>query len=618
MTIKILPQNLINQIAAGEVVERPSSVLKELLENALDAGATEIEMTIRDGGKSYLSISDNGRGMSPDDLKLCIQRHATSKLAHEDLFAISTLGFRGEAIPSIGSVSRLTIASRTQGSPEAWQIRVEGGEVRDLQPAKLQHGTRIEVQDLFYATPARLKFLKSTVSETTACVEVVERLAYVYPFVAFTLKDEKRTLCHFEKYHDTEDAYGQRIGQILGAEFIDNSLPVEATSEELKIMGYVGSPSFNKGNSSAILFFVNGRPIKDRALISVARVAYQDFMARDRFPCVVLYMTLEGRDVDMNVHPAKIEVRFRDLQNIKSAIIRTIRDALSQTTPKGNSSIATRALNLARTDGTIHQPYLTASNTFQAPSFAQGMKTFSHMAQPSTARSTGFNEARSFSSQASMASPLRQSMTLPQEATQVANDFEPRPLGYAVAQIHNTYILCETQEGFVMVDQHAAHERLVYEKLKHQFNEKGVLRQPLLIPEVITLKEHQRDQLLALTGELEKMGLCLEPFGVSDILVREVPSVLGLCDARKIVFDLLENIDTLNSTENLEKRLHEILSTMACHGSIRAGRKLTLPEMNAMLREMESTPHSGQCNHGRPTFIELKKKDLEKLFGRDV
>lgn len=602
--IRLLPPNLINQIAAGEVVERPASVVKELIENAIDAKATAIDIVIREGGKNLILLEDNGQGMTQEDLLLAVERHATSKIPDENLFNIQTLGFRGEALPSIGSVSRLEISSRAHNNDMSWSLKVEGGQKRGPIPATQPVGTRIEVRDLFYATPARLKFMKSTSAEMTAIVDTVSRLAMAYPEICFTLKDEKRTYLDLPvTLGDINERRLYRLSMLMGKEFIDNACSINAERGVYKILGFASLPTLNRSNASLQYLYVNGRAVKDKLLNTAVRVSYQDFLARDRHPLVALFLELPPEEVDINVHPAKTEVRFRENEIIRSLIIGSLKQALMEAGHRAattTSSFALKAMQPA-----VRPQFTTSQPSFVMPSRPSSKPIYS------TPRPHSFT-------------PTEQATAhiLQVEEPPISNEIPPHeikeyhPLGEARAQLHDTYIVAETEDGFILVDQHAAHERLVYESLKIQFLKSQAQSQYLLIPEILSLQESSQNALLAHSEELKQFGLGIEAFGGDAILVRETPAVLGNFNIARLIQDLADEIIELGQTISLKEHLEEILSTMACHGSIRAGRHLTLAEMNALLRQMEETPHSGQCNHGRPTYVELKKHDIEKLFGR--
>jgi DNA mismatch repair protein MutL len=608
MALRRLPDGLINRIAAGEVVERPASAVKELVENALDAGAAQIDITLRDGGKALILVADDGGGMTPAELELAVERHCTSKLDGDDLVHIASLGFRGEALPSIGSVARLTLASRAAGAGEAWQIRVDGGVAGGLEPARLPAGTRVEVRDLFYATPARLKFLKAARTEQQHAVDTVQRLAMAHPQVGFTLADESRTPLRLPAADgDLPEARLQRLSGVLGRDFARNAVPIDAAREDLRLTGYAGLPTLNRANAQMQYLFVNGRPVKDRLLQGALRGAYQDFLARDRHPMAALFLELPADQVDVNVHPAKAEVRFREPGLVRGLIVSAIRHALAEAGHRASSTVADSALGAFRPEGgrgaaggggRTHQSYAYAPDRPYAPAGMAETAAAYHAPLPDLDAGPG---ARA------------------EPAPQAAGDGpapEAHPLGAARAQLHENYIVAQTERGLVLVDQHAAHERLVYERMKAQLAERGVAAQMLLIPEVVELEAAAAERVAARAEELRQLGLAVEAFGGGALVVREVPALLGEVDVQGLVTDLADTLAELPEATALQDRLSEVCATLACHGSVRSGRRLTVEEMNALLRQMEATPHSGQCNHGRPTYIELALKDIERLFER--
>ncbi len=590
MTIRLLPPSLVNRIAAGEVVERPSSAVKELVENSIDAGAARIDIAIRDGGKSLISVSDDGSGMTGDDLLLAIERHATSKLAEDDLFDIRTMGFRGEALPSLGAVSRLTIASRAEDADSAWTIAVAGGAVTDPVPAAHPKGTRVEIRDLFYATPARLKFLKGERTETSRILDTVKRLAMARPDIAFTLHDGARERLRLDAATgDFLDARLARLGAVMGREFAENALPIDAERDAIQLSGYAGLPTLNRANSMQQYLFVNGRPVRDKLLQGAVRGAYMDFLARNRHPMVALFLEIGAREVDVNVHPAKAEVRFRDAGLVRGLVVGALKHALAEAGHRASTTVATAALGAVRTGG----------NALPLGGYRGARTPSPGLAARAAAFQSPFADAP---------------MAAVVEVEDVPdNDY---PLGAARAQLHETYIVAQTGDGIVIVDQHAAHERLVYERMKAALALSGVARQALLIPEVVDLDEAAASRILARADELAELGLTIEAFGDGAVLVREVPAMLGQVDAAGLIRDLADELAAFGAAFSLKEKLESVCGTMACHGSVRAGRRLNGDEMNALLREMEATPHSGQCNHGRPTFVELKLADIERLFGR--
>ncbi|WP_377292948.1 DNA mismatch repair endonuclease MutL [Rhizobium sp. SG2393] len=624
MIIKQLPETLINQIAAGEVIERPASAAKELIENAIDAGATRIEIATAGGGKGLLRVTDNGAGMTPGDLELAVRRHCTSKLS-ESLFDIRTLGFRGEALPSIGSVARLSITTRQPGTAEGYEIAVEGGALKPVRPAAANPGTVVEVRDLFFATPARLKFLKSERAEAAAITEVVRRMALAFPAIRFVLSGSDRTTLEFSGAGDDRLA---RIAQVIGKDFRDNAIGLDAAREDVRLTGFAGVPTYNRGNSLQQYAFVNGRPVQDKLILSAIRGAYAETIPQGRYPVAVLAIEIDPALVDVNVHPAKADVRFRDPQLVRGLIIGAIREALAR---EGDRAATTGAGGLMRAfrpegggmagagfghgagfaaarpaspwnaDGSPSRPLSFAGNTVSARSgggfgeVAQG--GFADFAAPS-ARTT-----------------LERGGETPAEAATEA-PAESFPLGAARAQLHENYIVAQTKTGIVIVDQHAAHERLVFEAMRKGLAERAIPAQALLIPEIIDLPEEDCDRLMAHADSFSRLGLGIERFGPGAVCVRETPSMLGEMDAVGLVRQLADELAEWDTAGGLAARLDYLAATMACHGSVRSGRRLRPEEMNALLRQMEATPGSGQCNHGRPTYIELKLSDIERLFGR--
>ena len=607
MPIRVLSEEVAAKIAAGEVVERPASALKELVENALDAGARRIDVVLRDGGRTLIQVSDDGCGMDPDTLALAVERHATSKLPDDDLTHIATLGFRGEALPSIGAVSRLTITSRAAGAPAAWRIRIEGGAVGAPEPAALSAGTRVEVRDLFYATPARLKFLKVPRTEQMHAVEILQRLAMAAPNVGFTLSDGSRTVLSLEAAQgELFEARLARLGAVLGRDFAADALPIDAERQGYRLTGYAGLPTLHRRTSAHQYLFVNGRPVRDRLLLGAVRGAYMDFISSDRHPMLALFLELPAEEVDVNVHPAKTEVRFRDAGLVRGLIVGALKHALAAAGHRASASVGTATLGAFRPDGlaphsgAARPSWLTPS---WAPPPAPGLADAQAAWQAPMASAGGRLDLG--------ATPAARVEAMPADLSA-----ERHPLGAARAQIHATYIVAQTEDGLVIVDQHAAHERLVYERMKEALAGGGVARQALLLPEVVELEEAAVDRLLQRADELAALGLVLEPFGQGAVVVREVPALLGKTDTAALVRDLADDLAEVGDAQLLQDRLADVCGTMACHGSVRAGRRLGGEEMNALLRQMEVTPHSGQCNHGRPTYVELKLADIERLFGR--
>lgn len=612
MPIRRLPPDLINRIAAGEVVERPASAVKELVENALDAGSSRIEVQADGGGLTRILVADDGNGLPPEELPLAVERHATSKLApgedgDYDLLKILTLGFRGEALPSIGSVARLSITSRARGLADAHAIFVEGGAVGAVSPAAFPgpHGARVEVRDLFYATPARLKFMKSERSEALAITEELKRQAMAHEAVSFSLDLDGRRTLRLPAEAKGPDGRLARLSAIMGRDFSDNALGIDHEREGVRLTGFAGLPTYNRGNAAHQYLFVNGRPVRDRLLQGALRAAYADFLARDRHPLAALYVELDPHYVDVNVHPAKAEVRFRDPSLVRGLIVGGLRHALAAAGHRASTTVSMAALGGFRPQEAPPQPPggfsawrqggWTPSPLAAVAQAIPGLAGISARAEPQWEPSPGLAEAPA-------AAPV----------------FDPvdYPLGAARAQVHETYIVAQTRDGVVIVDQHAAHERLVYERMKVEMAEGGVARQALLLPEVVELDPAEAERVTARAEELAALGLVVEPFGPGAVLVRETPALLGETDVHGLVRDIADDLAENGQALALKERLEEVCGTMACHGSVRAGRRLTAPEMNALLRQMEATPHSGQCNHGRPTYVELKLADIERLFGR--
>jgi DNA mismatch repair protein MutL len=613
MPVRQLPEQVVNRIAAGEVVERPASVVKELVENAIDAGASRIDVFTDGGGRRRIGITDDGGGMTPRDLSLAVERHATSKLDDEDLLQIRTLGFRGEALPSIGSVARLAITTRHATEPHAWALNVEGGDKSEIMPAALAHGTRVEVNYLFSATPARLKFLKTDRTEAEAIREVVRRLAMARPEIAFTLAGEERAPVTWAAALPGVAGRLTRLGDILGAEFRSHAIEVHAEREGVVVAGYAAAPALTKANALGQYLFVNGRPVRDKLLIGVVRAAYADYLPRDRHPMVALFVTLPAREVDVNVHPAKAEVRFRDPQLVRALLITSLQQALAR---EGQRAATTGG---SATIAAFRSPTLPSPAGGGAWGGGRGGWDW----RRSPARPDGAPLAAHGNAALGLAEAAQEAFDVggPSADARVATvepapDLLDCPLGAARAQVHEAFIVAQTRAGIVIVDQHAAHERIVYERMKAALEASGVARQILLIPEIVELDEADVERVIARTDELARFGLVLEAFGPGAVAVRETPSLLGEIDARALVRDLAEHMAEWDEALPLERRLMHVAATMACHGSVRAGRRLKPEEMNALLREMEAVPNSGQCNHGRPTYVELKLADIERLFGR--
>lgn len=623
LSIRLLPQNLINQIAAGEVVERPSAALKELIENSIDAGSTRIDIKIQEGGKTYFCVTDNGKGMTKSELELCIERHATSKLPDDDLFHICFLGFRGEALPSIASVAKLSITSRTKEMDEAWKISVEGGIKKDLAPVPATYGTTVEVRDLFFATPARLKFLKSAQSEMLNIKDTVNRLAMAYPQIHFSLSDEKRTILNYTP----ASTLLTRITQVIGKAFDENALAIEADYEGTKLTGFVGLPTYTRSTSQDQYLFVNGRFVKDKVLIGAIRGAFQGLIGHDTHPVLALFLSVPQQEVDVNVHPAKTEVRFANAQKIRGLLVSSIRNVLAENGHRTSSTIGIGAL-----EKSIPVPFSTKSSSFsfnKPAYFNQSLKQEEIIENFNTSDNSFVlqePQTHSFSDLPSQkqefmnfSEPTFSVKSYEEECLEQENQISLQtevfpPLGFAKAQMHETYIVSQTKDSIIITDQHAAHERLTYERLIK--NHESLQSQLLLIPEIIDLSEDEAIILLERAEELKTFGFIIEPFGGNSIVVREMPALLNKTNISKLMVDLAQTLKEFEDTVLLKDKIKDICARMACHGSIRAGRNLTIPEMNALLRQMEECTTSGQCIHGRPTYIELKLPDVERLFGR--
>lgn len=607
MRIRYLPETLINQIAAGEVIERPFAAVKELVENAIDAGSTKIDVSLRDGGKSLIVVKDNGSGMSRDELAACVDRHATSKLPGDDLVNIQHMGFRGEALASIAAVARLKIMTRSQDEDQGWEISVEGGKKSEIIPSAHPSGTQIEVRDLFFATPARLKFLKSERAEFGAIKDVITRLAMAFPQVAFTLRHNDKDSLNLPAVLDS----GSRLAAILGREFGENSMTIDAEREGIKLYGAAGLPTLHRGTAQHQYLFINGRPVKDKLLHGCVRAAYSDVLHSGRHPLLALFLDVPAAEVDVNVHPAKSEVRFRDPGLVRGLIISALKHAIHESGTVSSSSVANQALGSFKPANAPNLPLHRGSGAPVPRSYAYGggMSEATHaMYEPQPSAAQG---ALQSSMAVDMAPAARVEDAMPEPET------ENFPLGSARAQLHENYIVAQTPEGLVIVDQHAAHERLVYERFKAQMEERGIEKQGLLSPDIVELEDTEAARLLEHASDLAKLGLEIEPFGNGAVAVQSVPALLGgRANVQKLIRDLVDELTEHGNALGLEERINHILSTMACHGSVRSGRRMNADEMNALLRQMEQTPLSGQCNHGRPTYIELSLADIEKLFGR--
>ena len=613
MPIRVLPSTLVNQIAAGEVIERPSSVVKELVENAIDAGASSIEVTLVDGGKSLIVIADNGKGMGSDELPLAVERHATSKLPDDDLFNIQFLGFRGEALPSIASVARMSIVSRTKDAENAWKIEVNGGQKSEVMPAAHPKGTRIEVRDLFYATPARLKFLKASTSETAQCVDMLNRIAMANPHISFYLTaDNKKKISLNACQGELFDARLSRLAEVMGREFGENSLLINAERENVRISGFVSLPTLNKANSLSQYLFVNDRPVRDKLLLGAIKGAYQDVLASNRYPMCALFFDVDPAFVDVNVHPAKAEVRFYDNALVRGLLVSSIRNALSQGAERAANTLDVEAFvqdSIPSFGQTVLPDTAVLQEHTQQPvrSFYQSMMPIPHTASRRQAEFPALERAYSVK----VENPI---------ATEQSADTEGNigHLGLAKAQFHDTYIIAQSEDSIVIVDQHAAHERIVMEKLKRSLTEgRQAATQILLIPEVVDLSLSDKVRLLEAADSLKSLGLVVEEFGSTAVIVREIPALLGdKVNVQEMIHNLAEEMAEWGKEYSLTEKLHLICATIACHGSVRAGRRLNVEEMNHLLREMEHTERSGQCNHGRPTYVELKLAQIAKLFER--
>ena len=589
--IRQLNETAINQIAAGEVVERPASAIKELVENAIDAGASRIDVDYADGGKRLIQVTDNGCGIASEDLALAMSRHATSKIDGSDLLNIQSFGFRGEALPSLGAVGKLTLTSRTATGSGA-ELQVMGGQLSPVRPAAMQPGTRATLRDLFYATPARLKFLRSDRAEAQAIADVVKRLAMAEPAIAFSLRDTVTDRMVFQVQAEQGDMFSAlrgRLGQIMGRDFVDNAIAVDAEREGVNLTGFAGLPTYSRGAAVAQYLFVNGRPVRDKLLLGALRGAYADFLSRDRHPAVALFVECDPTLVDVNVHPAKSEVRFREPAMVRGLIVSGLRHALAEAGHRASTTVSSAALGAFTPEPTGQPRVYQMDRPRNAPGYS-GLAETATMFEP------------------------QPSARVEEDAPQV--EAQHRPLGAARAQLHENYILSQTEDGLVIVDAHAAHERLLYEKLKAQMANTGVGAQALLIPEVISLSEGDMALLMEQNATLSQMGLSIEPFGQGAVAVQSVPTLLGHVDVQRLVLDIVDELSDGGTQQSLQTQLDAILSRVACHGSVRTGRRMQADEMNALLREMEATPHSGQCNHGRPTYVSLAMSDIEKLFGR--
>ena len=577
--IKKLPDNLINQIAAGEVIERPSSALKELIENSIDAGASKISIYLSEGGKTLIEVIDDGMGMNLDDLKMCLERHATSKINDGDLIHINSLGFRGEALPSIGSIANLVIESYDKLKDEAWKISIINNK-KNIEPSLIRFGTKVTITDLFLKVPARLKFMKTNATELRYCKEVVKHLAMSHPKISFSLTIDSKRIFNWEKSEKADfEGTKNRLYQVMGEDFIKSSVSVHIERDGLILAGMVGMPTLNRNTGREQYLFVNNRPVKDRNLIGALRGAYKGLIEHNRFPVAVLFLDILSQDVDINVHPAKVEVRFKDSGKVRSIIVSGVRKALEKAGLNTASEISNALIDKMSFDEQVindNSSNINLQNINLSPSsrFAENID------------SESFNNQRTY------------------------------PLGSAIAQAHGTYIISETENGLILIDQHAAHERIVLEKIREGFLNSNIQKQILLIPEVVELSRDHFEVIMKYKDSLIKLGLVIEEFDNNAIIIREHPAILDKVNFSMLIKDIVEEIIDFGSEFVLSERLDNICGNMACHSSIRSGRLLLTSEMNALLREMEVTPNSSQCNHGRPTFIKLSVSDIEKLFGR--
>lgn len=615
MPIRQLSETMINQIAAGEVIERPASVVKELVENALDAGATRVEIVTAGGGLNLIRVSDDGSGIPEKELALAIARHCTSKLA-DNIHDIRSLGFRGEALPSIGSVARLSIRSRTASSENAAEIGIEGGRVSAVRPAAANRGTTVEVRDLFFATPARLKFMKGERAESSAIGDVVKRIAIAFPAVRFTLAGPDRSTLELPATDDSPEGRLRRVAQVMGADFPDNAIAIDATRDGVHLAGHVSVPSFTRANALQQYAYVNGRPVRDKLIAGAIRGAFADVLPRDRHAVTVLFLALDPAIVDVNVHPAKADVRFRDPGLVRGLIVGAIREALANAGIRAATTGAAGMMAAFRPGAAsyAHGGPANGHRSYEAAYRASGFSGFDPARSPQRpldmADGFGEDEQAAFD-----AGPLH-SADARAGQNEAAETLLGTALGAARAQVHENYIVAQTRDSLVIVDQHAAHERLVYEALKNALHSRAVPSQMLLLPEIVDLSEEDAERLARHSETLARFGLGIERFGPGAVAVRETPSMLGETNVQQLVRDLADEIADNDTVDTLKERLDKIAATMACHGSVRSGRLLKPEEMNALLRQMEATPGSGTCNHGRPTYIELKLADIERLFGR--
>ncbi|MEG3639041.1 DNA mismatch repair endonuclease MutL [Magnetococcus sp. PR-3] len=634
--VQQLPETLANQIAAGEVVERPASVIKELVENSIDAGASQIEIKAEQGGKRLMQVVDNGHGMSEEEATLALTRHATSKIhSAEDLFCIGTLGFRGEALPSVGSVAQLELATRIDEEPDGVALTVLGGERQPLKRVAMPVGTRVTVRNLFFNTPARLKFLKADRTEANHITELIQRFAIAYPRVGFKLSINGKETQNYRPVED-ESSYVERLGAVLGGEFVPNCMEINSGDEQMRVSGWVGLPTLNRGSGSGMHLFVNGRWVRDKVVTAAVREAYRDLMPRERFPLTALFVEVDPEEVDVNVHPAKAEVRFRHGQSVYGLLRRALTGALQDLGPRAYTPSESPFQSAEQppvfeappaVDPFADEPFAphAAQPPVELPSAVSQPQSWQTNYPPKVQEGTpprradwtpqqqGALELESQSRYASLESPVAPPLAPPDGKS--APDHGP--LGQAVAQLHNLYIVSQTEAGMVLVDQHAAHERIVYERMKGAWDRKEKIEtQMLLMPEVLQLTAAEAERMAFWQVTLAQLGIGLESFGENAFVIREVPALLARGQIAPLVRDVVEQLEKVGEATALTEARDEVLATMACHGSVRSGRHLTREEMNALLREMERTPNTGQCNHGRPTHVRLSLADLERLFER--
>lgn len=610
MTIKLLSESTINRIAAGEVIERPASVVKELVENAVDAGSTKIDIILERAGKNLIIISDDGVGMTDKELEIAVERHTTSKLDETDFLNIHTFGFRGEALPSIAAISKMLITSKKRDNQKAFQIKLIGGDEKQITASIHNEGTKIEIRDLFFATPARLKFLRTDKTELAATVDVVKKIALAHPEISFSLTHDGKTLLKLKGQNkDAENNLKQRIIDIIGEDFIKNASYIDFKSPDFSIYGYTSIPTYNRASSEDQFLFINNRPVKDKLLQVALRVAYQDYMPRDRYPLCAIFLQIDPQLVDVNVHPAKAEVRFHDPNYVRNLLIDSIKNALSNKSHIASTTIASSAIELFKNPFVNKEPAISKPlNVNSKPS------EYRPATSPTVPKYTPNNSCQKLIDTLPHARIEQEVEQRIQNEPQKSSQYR---LGAAKAQLHTTYVISQTEDSIVITDQHAAHERLGYEKIKNYIKNEELIKQRLLIPEIVELPDEKRaDILYENKDKLSKLGLSLEKFGEKSIIVTEIPNILGDINVQKLIQDLADHLAECGEDIALTELIEHVTETYACHYSIRAGRKLSADEMNALLRQMEETPFSGQCNHGRPTYIELKLKNIERLFGR--